>query len=82
MTGFQPTYRSNIFQTKFLDHIWNPLIKANLLDPDMKVGLKSYFLDFPSIFKMLSLVRESKKNFEPGVNVTILERPGERRPPV
>ena len=36
----------------------NPLIKANILDPNMKVGLKIYILASHGIFKILSPVHE------------------------
>ena len=35
---------SNIIQFEFWDKIWNPLMKAHLLDHKMKGDLKFYFL--------------------------------------
>ena len=40
----RPPWGSNIFQTQFWDNIFNPLINANILDPNMKAGLKIYWV--------------------------------------
>ena len=63
---FWPIFGLNIIQTQLWDHIWNPLFTANLLDPNMKAGLKIYFLGCYSIFKVLSLVHKPKKQFYGG----------------
>ena len=33
-----PKNGSNIIKTQFLERVWNPIIKANLLDPNIKEG--------------------------------------------
>ena len=44
LTVFRPKHGSNIIQTPFWDEIWNPLTKADLLDPNLKQILKLHFL--------------------------------------
>ena len=55
-------YGPNIIQHQFWDHIWTPLIKANLLDPQYESRIKKLFFGlFFSIFKILSVMHEPKK---------------------
>ena len=44
-------------------HIWNPLIKAIILDSQYEGGNEILFLTSPIIFKILSLVRKPKQQF-------------------
>ena len=50
LTVLRPIYWSNIIQTQFWDHIWNPLIKANLLDPQYESGIENLFFWLPIVF--------------------------------
>ena len=43
---FSAKLGSNIIKPQFWDHIWNPLIKANLLDPQYESGIENLFLGF------------------------------------
>ena len=62
--GFSAKHESDIIQAQFWDHIWNPLIKTNLLDPiPILKKIWNLFFDIHSIFKISFLVREPKKQF-------------------
>ena len=60
---FRPKQVSNIIQTQVWDHIWNSLVKTNLFDTQYERKLEKLFLTYHSIFKILSLLREPKKQF-------------------
>ena len=47
---FCTTYGSNIITVQFWENIWNPLIKAIILDPQYKSGKQILFLTSLSIF--------------------------------
>ena len=60
---FSAKKRSSIIQAHLCDHIWNPLIKPNLLHPQYESGIDFFLLASHSIIKKNSLVRGPKKKF-------------------
>ena len=70
--GFWKKQGSNIIHTQFLNHICNPLIKANLLDTQNESGMEHFFFASHIIFEVLSLVREPKKQFFYGQKMIFL----------
>ena len=58
---FCSIYELNIIQTQFQDHIWNPLIKANLLYPQYESWIELFFW-LPIVFSKFYLLSASRKS--------------------
>ena len=60
---FRPWGGLDIIWTQYWDNIWNPLIKANLLDLQYESGIEHLFFYFPQYFENFVSCANKKKVF-------------------